>query len=252
MPRVTASLRRQWADQRAQSIEERTHDQEGHPRPLEAIWEEDVNVALMDALLALPLGSHFDGPSIQSEVRAAMQASYPDVSTLHPRLLFPEATVAAVPEVGALVTVSYVDDTGQTGTFHGRMAEHYRALTVTDDTGKVRHQPYHDGTTTRHWVAVEHVIDDTRGPRGNWRGRDFEYDHTGLMVCLDSATATVAPIGDAGLAWLRERESPAEKRDRLLARFAALDPEASAELGDVIAELVQDAIDSERAASYGG
>lgn len=157
-----------------------------------------------------------------------------------------------LPEVGELVTVSYVDDAGQPGKFHGRMAEHYRALTVTDDTGKVHHQPYHDGVTARQWAAVEHAIDDTRGPRGNWRGRDFEYDHIGLMVCLDSTTATVAPIGDAGLAWLRERESPAEKRDRLLARFTALDPEASEELEDVIAELVQDAIDSERAAASCG
>lgn len=74
MPRANESLRRQWANQRAQSIEERTHDQSGRPRPPEGIWEEDFNVAVMDALLALPLGTKFEGPEVSERVRATFGA----------------------------------------------------------------------------------------------------------------------------------------------------------------------------------
>jgi hypothetical protein len=77
LPKVTESLRRQWANQRSQSIEERTEDQSGRPRPPEGVWEQDFDVALMDALLALPLGTRFDARQIQDEVRAAMTSDYP-------------------------------------------------------------------------------------------------------------------------------------------------------------------------------
>lgn len=81
LPKVTESLRRQWANQRSQSIEERTHDQSGRPRPPESVWEQDVDVAVMDALLALPIGARFDARAIQYEVRTTMSHSHPSTAS---------------------------------------------------------------------------------------------------------------------------------------------------------------------------
>lgn len=72
LPRVTESLRRQWASERAQMVEERTHDQSGRRRPAEGVWEQDFTVKVMDALLALPVGARFDSRAVQDEVRATM------------------------------------------------------------------------------------------------------------------------------------------------------------------------------------
>lgn len=55
--KVTEALRKQWALQRAQLAEERTHDQSGRPLSAEAIREADHEIEHMDHLLSLPIGS---------------------------------------------------------------------------------------------------------------------------------------------------------------------------------------------------
>lgn len=149
----------------------------------------------------------------------------------------------SLPASGEMATVTYRDDAGHSVVFHGRMSEQYKALTLGDSRGEFRHHPHRGTTAARRWAAVEHAIEHTQIPRRAWRGRDFEYDATGLMVCIDSETVTIAPLTEEGRAWLAAHESAAEKRDRLLARFAALDPEAAAELEAVIADLVTEARD---------
>lgn len=78
MPRVTESLRRQWANQRTQMFEERTHDQSGQPRPLMDVALVDFDIKVMDALLALPMGARFDSREVQEQVRAAMRKFNPE------------------------------------------------------------------------------------------------------------------------------------------------------------------------------
>lgn len=85
MPRVTESLRRQWASQRSQMVDERTHDQSGRPRPLMDVALVDVDIKVMDALLALPLGARFDSREVQEQVRATMREFDPeDAPTVAP------------------------------------------------------------------------------------------------------------------------------------------------------------------------
>lgn len=60
--KVTESLRRQWALQRAQFIEEREFDQSGRRRSPDAVAEMDAEIAHMDRLLALPVGSEIPKP----------------------------------------------------------------------------------------------------------------------------------------------------------------------------------------------
>lgn len=74
MPRVTENLRRQWRNQRAQALEERTHTQSGIPRSAEDIAIVDFDVAVMDRLLSLPLGTKFDAQDIQREMLAEREA----------------------------------------------------------------------------------------------------------------------------------------------------------------------------------
>jgi len=67
MPRVTESLRRRWLAQREQSIEERTHTQSGIPRSPADIAIVDHEIAVMDAMLALPVGARFDARQIERD-----------------------------------------------------------------------------------------------------------------------------------------------------------------------------------------
>ncbi len=75
MPKVTESLRRQWAQQKEQMIEERTETQSGRPRSAEDIALVDTDIAVMDRLLALPLGTKFDGQAVYAEVIKERQGS---------------------------------------------------------------------------------------------------------------------------------------------------------------------------------
>lgn len=73
MPRVTESLRRQWASQKEQMLEERTHTQTGRPRSAEDVALVDFDIALMDHMLSLPLGFKFEGQEEQRKLRESMQ-----------------------------------------------------------------------------------------------------------------------------------------------------------------------------------
>lgn len=92
MPRVTKDLRRQWANQRAQMFEERTHDQSGRPRPMMDVVLVDFDIKVMDALLALPLGARFDSREVQEQIRATMREFDPEATAS------PDASSAAAPE----------------------------------------------------------------------------------------------------------------------------------------------------------
>ena len=70
MPRVSESLRRQWANQRAQMLEEREVTQSGRRRSPADIAIVDFDVAVMDRLLSLPLGTAFDAREIQKQMLA--------------------------------------------------------------------------------------------------------------------------------------------------------------------------------------
>lgn len=93
MPRVTDSLRRQWANQRSQMFEERTHDQSGRPRSLMDVALVDFDIKVMDALLALPLGARFDSREVQEQIRATMREFDPEDA--------PSADPAPAAETGA-------------------------------------------------------------------------------------------------------------------------------------------------------
>jgi hypothetical protein len=79
MPRVTENLRRQWANARSQMVEERTEDQSGRPRSPEDVALVDFDMAVMDALLALPLGTKFDAREVDAQVRATFDFTAPAV-----------------------------------------------------------------------------------------------------------------------------------------------------------------------------
>lgn len=155
----------------------------------------------------------------------------------------------SLPAAGEKVTVTFTDPaTGASWAFHGRMgAERYTALTV-GTTGNQWGWAHHRGrgtTAAREWVLVEHaIVNQQYTHKTPFRGRDWEYGLFGLNVCIapDSA-ATITAITDEGREWLTAHESAPEKRDRLLARFADLDPEAAAELESVIADLIDEARD---------
>lgn len=65
MPRVNEKLRRTWADARAQMLEERTHTQSGIPRSDDDIAIVDYEIARIDRLLELPLGTKFDARDVR-------------------------------------------------------------------------------------------------------------------------------------------------------------------------------------------
>lgn len=157
---------------------------------------------------------------------------------------------SALPAAGEMVTVTFDDPaTGSSWTFHGRMGtERYTALTVGTTANRYGWAHHRDRGTTaaREWVVVEHTITNQQYTHQTpYRGRDWEYGLFGLHVCLDphDSGISIAPIADAGREWLAAHETPGEKRDRLLARFAALDPAAAAELESVIADLIEEARD---------
>lgn len=75
MPKVTESLRRQWANQRKQALEEREFTQSGKRRSAEDVAIVDFDVAVMDALLALPVGTKFDARDVQKQVAAQREES---------------------------------------------------------------------------------------------------------------------------------------------------------------------------------
>lgn len=92
MPKVTEKLRSQWHWNRVQSLEERTHDQSGFPRSPEDVELVDFDIAVTDALLALPLGATFDAREVSEQVRASLDSA---------------PTPATPPVVEAEVTVTY-------------------------------------------------------------------------------------------------------------------------------------------------
>lgn len=75
MPRVTARLRATWSDQRAQAVEEREFTQSGRRRSPEDVAIVDYDVAVMDRLLALPVGARFDAREVAREVAAERNAA---------------------------------------------------------------------------------------------------------------------------------------------------------------------------------
>lgn len=92
MPKVTENLRTQWRWNRTQSLEERTRDQSGRPRSPEDIRLVDFDIAVTDALLALPLGAKFDAREVSEQVRASLDST---------------PTPVAPPVVEAEVAVTY-------------------------------------------------------------------------------------------------------------------------------------------------
>lgn len=161
--------------------------------------------------------------------------------------------MTTLPETDTLVTVTYADTDAKQWTFHGRLANRYHALTVgspSDQWGFVHHRD--KGTTAvREWVQVAHVIADQQYTHKTpFKGRDWEYSLFGLNVCVaEGSSVQIMPLTEEGHKWLRAHESAAEKRDRLLARFATFDPEAAEALELVITELVGDAVEDERVAA---
>lgn len=81
LPKVTEALRRQWANQRSQMVEERTRDQSGRARSNMDVAIVDVYVKVMDFLLALPLGTRFDTRTIQDEIRESIHSTSPRAAT---------------------------------------------------------------------------------------------------------------------------------------------------------------------------
>jgi uncharacterized protein YjaZ len=75
MPKVTEALRVQWANQRAQSIEEREYTQSGRKRSSSDIEIVDFEIKLMDRMLELPLGTKFDGQEVQRQLQAELYGS---------------------------------------------------------------------------------------------------------------------------------------------------------------------------------
>lgn len=152
-----------------------------------------------------------------------------------------------IPAAGEMVTVTFTDPTtGKAWAFHGRMgAERYTALTVgtTGNQWGWEHLRDRGTTAAREWVRVEHaIVNHQYTHKTPFRGRNWQYGLFGLDVCLaPDSGVSVAPITDEGRDWLTTHETAPEKRDRLLARFAALDPEAAAELETVITDLIDEA-----------
>lgn len=75
MPRVTESLRNQWTNQRAQMLEERTKTQGGEPRSKDDITIVDFDIAVVDHLLTLPLGTKFDAQQVMKDLLAKREGS---------------------------------------------------------------------------------------------------------------------------------------------------------------------------------
>lgn len=72
--KVTENLRRSWANQRAQMLEERTHTQHGIARSAEDIAVVDFDIEVMDRLLSLPVGTKFNAQEVQKEMLAERKA----------------------------------------------------------------------------------------------------------------------------------------------------------------------------------
>lgn len=81
MVKATEKLRQQWRNQRAQMIEEREYTQSGRRRSTEDIAIVDHDIATMDTLLALPLGTKFNGMQISAQVMEARTAQNPSPGT---------------------------------------------------------------------------------------------------------------------------------------------------------------------------
>lgn len=134
----------------------------------------------------------------------------------------------------------------------GRRAVHRTDGGATSSEWGVHHHPHRGTTAAREWAVVEHTIAHPQYTHQiPYRGWDWECRLFALHVCVaPTSTVAIVPITDEGREWLRAHESASEKRDRLLARFADLDPAAAAELEDVIAELVADARESASDEAY--
>lgn len=74
LPKVTESLRRQWTWNKEQMIEEYDFTQSGAPRSPEGKAETDFEIKMIDALLALPLGTKFDVRKIQEDLLKGAQS----------------------------------------------------------------------------------------------------------------------------------------------------------------------------------
>lgn len=72
--KVTENLRRQWQNQREQAVEEREFTQSGIPRSPEDVEIMDFEIAMMDKLLALPVGAKFNAQEIQKELERELGA----------------------------------------------------------------------------------------------------------------------------------------------------------------------------------
>lgn len=68
MPRVTRKLQETWGWQKVQMLEEREFTQTGRRRSPEDVEIVDFEVAVMDALLALPVGKTFDAREVSKEL----------------------------------------------------------------------------------------------------------------------------------------------------------------------------------------
>lgn len=235
MPRVTESLRRQWTQQISQMMEERTHDQSGRARSVEDIAIVDHDVAVMEALLALRAGASFDARKIDEQVRAAVA---PQAQS--------SGSQAPVPAPTGKVTVTLTHE-GQSVRLHGGVVEEFTALTYGNKHGNWVHNRGRTGSSARRWVSLCPLVAkayDLRPVPDS--ARDWRWTSMYLEVCIDDTEGvTIEPLGADAQAWLLANESPTEKRDRLLARFAEFDPEAAAALEDTILALVADAREDE-------
>lgn len=66
----TENLERQWRNQREQMIEEREYTQSGKRRSPQDVAIVDHDIRVLDALIALRLGTKFDAREIEKRVRS--------------------------------------------------------------------------------------------------------------------------------------------------------------------------------------
>lgn len=126
--------------------------------------------------------------------------------------------------------------------FHGHLTSHYTAVTLGSHRGTFTHLRDRAGSTTRPWAQIAPSVSIPFMPTGGfpYEAKDWRFGIFGLDACLDSENVKVQPLTDEGRAWLRQNETPGDKRSRLLARFAEFDTEAAADLDALISELMVD------------
>lgn len=70
MVKKTEALEHQWRNQREQMIEEREFTQSGQRRDSLDVAIVDHDIAVMDFLIALPMGTKFDAREVEQRVRS--------------------------------------------------------------------------------------------------------------------------------------------------------------------------------------